>query len=564
MRKTFLLTASAFCASAVTLSAFARDYDMSNLPYSDAPSDIPTAVAISVLTDANVLEGDPGGTIRPSSTLNRAEFMKIVMSLMPANDPTAFNASCFPDVAANMWYTPFVCRAKQLGIVSGHAQEGVPQSQWLFKPNDPVQYEEAVKILVEMYALPTERSGVWYEPYIRAAQANDLAISGLRPGDRIRRGEMARLVVGFLAYNEGELAVLRNAERGIWQSSSSSSVSSGTGSSLSSSSVSSSASSMSSTSSASSTSWSNGYDPMADTAIRSNFFVLGETSPIVGAVNLFSNNEPLDVTRVRVSLFDSTSTVDSFLVYDQDRRLLGRATLDTSVAGEKQYVLRLNQGVLQLPRRENMTVYVRASVKSNDLGGQSGQSVRIASFGIEGTGSWSNDAYNQNYSDTFPTFETARAKISAIENAGPQTGNIVSGPNQQIGAFRFRGQGDSQGLNDLRTTSITFTVDAPSGVTLSNAYLKREAGDTQLPCTVSSGTVTCSGIPASIGSIKGEPALYLYADVSLSGVLNPTLRVNISNPGTPTSPGAVTWTDGQATFDWLPFDTPVVRGTDWR
>lgn len=291
---------------------------------------------------------------------------------------------------------------------------------------------------------------------------------------------------------------------------------------------------------------------------------LGSSNVILGAVNLFSNNEPLNVDKVRITLVDSTATLDSLQVYDMDTRYLGRATLDTAIAGQKSYLLRLPTGMLTLPHRQNMTVYVRAVVKSNDQGGQSNQTVRVASFGIEGTGEWSSDPYTQTYSDTFPTFVTARARLTKIENAGEQTGNYTNGSNQRIAAFRFTGEGDTIGLNALRVTSLTFQVDAPTGVTISNVYVKRQDGDDQSTCTVSASTITCIGLPASIGSVKDPSVIYLYADVAASGVQNPTLRVSINNPGTSSSAGAVTWTDGEATFSWVSFDAPVARGTSWQ
>jgi hypothetical protein len=574
MRKPLLVPLSALCISMMALPALARDYDLSSLPYTDAPSDRSTAIAISTLTQAGVLQGDPGGTIRPNAELNRAEFLKIVMSLLPTNDWASYDIRCFPDVLPGTWYAPFVCRAKSMNIVTGHAVAGVPASQWLFKPTDPVQYEEAVKVLANMYALSLDsRGGTWYDPYLRAAQSNDLAIDGLRPGDRIKRGEMARLVTGFLAFNEGELDVLRAAEAGKIRSSSSSSVSSGSGSSVSSgtgssrssssrSSSLSSSSRSSSLSSASSTgSWKGGYDTNADTAVRGRVITLGTTSAIMGAVNLFSNNEPLDVTGLRVTLVGSTPTIDSFLVYDEDKRYLGRATLDTTVSGEKQYLLKMPRGVLSLPKRENMLVYVRASVKGHEQGGLSNQTIRIASFGIEGTGQWTSDAYNQTYNDTFPTFMTARSRIVKVDNVGAEQDNFTEASNQRLASFRFTGEGDSEGLNNLRVTSLTFQIEASPAVTLSNVYIRREGGDEQSACTVSASVITCPSIPTVVGTVKDQVILHVYANVSSGGVNNPTLRLTLNNPGTSTSAGSIMWTDGEATFTWTGLDTPVAKGT---
>ena len=119
------------------IAAFARTYDDSNLPYSDPPSDLPTAVAVSVLTEEGVLQGNPDGTFRSNDLLNRAEFMKISMKLAPAL-PREVDLTCFPDVPADAWYARPICLAKTMGVVSGNAVEGVDPDLWLFDPLRPV------------------------------------------------------------------------------------------------------------------------------------------------------------------------------------------------------------------------------------------------------------------------------------------------------------------------------------------------------------------------------------------------------------------------------------------
>ena len=577
MRTPLVFTLPALTAVAFSSIAIAHAYDQSNLPYSDAPTDRPTAIAISTLTDMGILEGDPGGTIRPRAELNRAEFMKIVMSLLPDHDTASYSLRCFPDVPSGVWYESFVCHAKAAGILTGNAKPGLTPDQYPFEANRPVQYEEAVKVLVKLYALAIDNGGgQWYEPYLRAAEQLEINLSGLAPGDKIKRGEMARLVVGFVAYNDDSLDELRDTEEGIVSSSSSSegSVTSATGSSVSSKSSTSSTSSRSSGSSRSSTSsvssasssWKSGYDASTDTAIRSQVLPLGTAnSAILGAVNLFSNNEPLDVTKLRITLVDSSSAVDSFLVYDQTRRLLGRATLDSSVSGNKQYLVNLPQGTLTLPQRQNMLIYVRAALKSFDLGGGSNQSIQIASFTIEGNGEFSDSQYSQTYNDTFPTFLTARALITKVENAGATSGNFTTGSNQRLASFRFTGEGDSQGLTNLRVTSLSLQISAPSGVTLSNVYVKKEGDTDQSTCTISSNVITCISLPPEIGTVNNSTVIQVYGSVAAdNGGGNNTLMLTLNDAGTASSAGSVTWTDGLATFTWVNGDSPLARGTQFQ
>ena len=70
--------------------------------------------------------------------------------------------------------------------------------------------------------LGDEEGADWYVPFIRAAEELGVDISGLEPGERITRGEMARLTLAFLAESTGQLEEYRDVEREHASSSSSS------------------------------------------------------------------------------------------------------------------------------------------------------------------------------------------------------------------------------------------------------------------------------------------------------------------------------------------------------
>ena len=65
--------------------ALAYNYEPSALPYNDAPSDLPSAIAIGVLTDEGIVEGYADNTFRPDTAINRAEFTKIAMGIRLRN-----------------------------------------------------------------------------------------------------------------------------------------------------------------------------------------------------------------------------------------------------------------------------------------------------------------------------------------------------------------------------------------------------------------------------------------------------------------------------------------------
>ncbi len=522
--------------------------------YDDGPWDRATDVAVSALTRVGVLRGNDDGTFAPHRRLNRAEFVQIVMRLLNDNRTVATN--CFPDVRSTEWYAEAVCRAKFAGLVRGNAVAGVPESQWRFEPNREIQYEEAVKILVTLYALPVigDTEGMdWYVPFVNAAKDADLDISGLTAGERITRGEMARLTIAFAAEAEGRLDELRAAEGASSSSRRSSSRSSSSRSSTSS--MSSRSSSSMSSSSRSSTS-----SAMSEVTVRSHILLLGELSPAIAAADFFSSLEPVDIGDIDITLASGVTSIQSLLIYDEFGTQI--ATASRVNGSNTQFHADIPFGSMLLPYKEERFVYIRARLKSDSDGGVSGEDLRVTEIEVTGEGRWSSEEYRNSTTETFPTFETALARITAVENAGPAEGGVViSGPGRTLGEFRFTAD-TPESLNPARLTSLTFTAEMSNGITLSNVMLRNTDNSTSTACSVSSTTITCSGIDQSIGIIDMTRTVRLVGDVALdpSFTGDRMLRIVIDQPGTPSSAGAITWTDGETTFTWVDFMQPVVRG----
>lgn len=557
-----LPTASALLLTAVFLAAslpstpafgegrldFGAELDLDR--YSDAPfDDTETDLAVSVLTEENVLRGNDDGTFAPNRRLNRAEFVQIIMRL--TGDTATVNKNCFPDVNPDAWYAEPVCRAKALGIVRGNARTGVAENLWRFEPTRDVQYEEALKMLVQVYAHPIvgDTEGMdWYVPYVEAAEDMSLTIEGLTPGDRITRGEMARLTVAFLAESEGQLEELRDAEDGR-VSSSSSSRSSSSSSRTSSSSVS---------SSSSSSSASFGTDPDTDLSVRSDFLLLGQAGPVLGAVDFFAQQEPIDVRQLNIRFASNPASIQQVRVYaEDDGRLLGTSLRETS--GD--YEIPVALGALRLPHRAEVGVYVRALMKPADGGASGGQIVQIERIEAEGDGVWSDSDYTVSTTETFLPFETAPAAITVFRSTGSLTSSVfVPGSSITLGDFDVRAVSTDNDY-EAAITSLTFRVAKSSDVTLSDVELMVPGSGASTSCDVVASTIVCDNIPEGVGTVDDLLRLRLIADVSVTGQGdNPFLQVTLQSGGLPTSPGDIVWTDGRTTYDWLAIDEPVARG----
>ena len=154
--------------------------------FSDVGSSTPYKEAIESLQSRGVVEGYSDGSFKAGSTINRAEFLKIVLE--GRGDASFKGEGCFPDVK-DEWFAQYVCTAKAGGIVGGYP-DGT------FKPEKEINFVEAGKILslafgqkVEMY------SPDWYEPYARALESSKAIPPSISSLDKaITRGEMAEMM----------------------------------------------------------------------------------------------------------------------------------------------------------------------------------------------------------------------------------------------------------------------------------------------------------------------------------------------------------------------------------
>lgn len=538
-------------------TAFALTYDVGDLPYIDLPEDRPTNIAISVLTDLDILRGNPDRTIKAGVPLNRAEFMKIAMGLLPP-ETIRVSTRCFTDVDPNIWFAEPVCRAKSMGIVSGNALPDTDPDLWPFEPTRSVKYEEALKVLSRIYGTPLLTvQGQWYEKYVRSADHHGVHLADSAPGSALTRGQMARLVVAYMAHNKGELEDLRYAEthpdvpvRTVFEAPEPTPPSS---------------SSVSSASSESSESSAIYDDLLHDTSTDDAVLVLGRVTHILGAAELFANAEPIIAQDFIIDIVAANSSMQAMNVYDHDGKLIGRASVDGSVAAKTRYILSVKNKDIILPYRDEYSFYVRGVLSSQDSGGTSGGSVQVDKMGVSGIGKWSSRSYEEftDSSDTFAASTVARSTFIAIRNAGSDRSILIEGPDQEIGAFFFEGATGHSAAR-LKITDIDFQIGASGGATISNVTMSVDGSTERIDCSVVSSTLTCSGLPDSFGRIDdGSRVLRVYADIDVpDSSQGAGLQISINDPGSISSPGSITWTDGVTTFTWIDLSNkPVARGT---
>lgn len=167
MKKLTISLLGAFLISLIpsaTANAVFEFTDVKNNPYESS---------IYLLYDIAVIDGNPDGSFAPKRTLNRAEFAKIMVNFVYFEEIEQPTEKCFEDVPLDAWYAPYVCKAKELGIVKGDKGEGK-----IYRPAATLNLAECLAALsnaFEWYPYSPAAGEQWFDPlYARAQELNVL------------------------------------------------------------------------------------------------------------------------------------------------------------------------------------------------------------------------------------------------------------------------------------------------------------------------------------------------------------------------------------------------------
>ncbi len=170
--------------------------------YTDVAEDANYTEAVTVLSSLDMLKGYEDGTFKPEGEITRAEFAMVVCRLLGYGATAENNASFAPfnDVAADHWASGAIALASQQGIVNGYGNGN-------FGPEDPVTYEQAIKMVVAAlgYTVVADANG-GYPGGFQIVAAQTGILDGITDG---KAGVAAsRAVVAQLAYNALEVPML--------------------------------------------------------------------------------------------------------------------------------------------------------------------------------------------------------------------------------------------------------------------------------------------------------------------------------------------------------------------
>ncbi|MBI3336695.1 S-layer homology domain-containing protein [Candidatus Peregrinibacteria bacterium] len=553
---TVLLTAGVYTASVLLTDDSRLDFTDRSALYTDAPFVGRERAAINVLTNLGVIAGNPDGSFRPRRLLNRAEFVKVALLSHPSSSSFIWGPiTCFPDTLHQDWFSPYVCAAKEKGIVEGY-RDG------LFRPAQPVTYGEAVKILTVLYEYRIGQThaatGPWYAQYVDGAETRGVLLSESLPYmSSLTRGQMARLAAAFRAEYEGELDVYRSMESGespitkdinhqspITQSPN------------------------------------NSQSPIINsqelpttneslqTLSQSHFLLLGQESPPIADGVFRSPGEDSDMVIVQVILDREVKSINELVIVDEDGvelswplRLYGFDIYNKTFRWE------FEQGTEYiLPANIDRRFFVKAKFWELGNRGISEELIEIREFSIVLRGRVSNQSLQLFAKDAhFPFHQTVQSRIDSVVHVGGETGSLTEGRGQLLTSFQFIvADPDRVGVH-LR--HLTLSVDQ-LGFRMLRPELGREGRPERISCFIDGlddELILCPNLPEEMGLIKEDNIiLSLFADIERLPVSDRYLQVRLHDPGAVGKMGAIQWSDRVGQLTWVEGEAPLAVGTMWK
>lgn len=172
-------------------------------PFQDTPLNHENTRYIRYLYNRNIVEGYAGQVFKPDQNINRAEALKIILSV--------FNVALSSDVALPYkdvhptdWFYVFVQTAHTNNIVEGYQ---TPEGQF-FRPANNITRAEALKVILETGNITTEnifnnppsdvKNTDWFHHYVATALNHSMITTNnnqVSPNTFITRGDLCRAIV---------------------------------------------------------------------------------------------------------------------------------------------------------------------------------------------------------------------------------------------------------------------------------------------------------------------------------------------------------------------------------
>ncbi len=164
--------------------------------FTDVAEDSAYYEAVETLSKLGIVNGYEDGSYKPENGVTRAEMAKLIACIQGFGETANGNtATAFTDVPATHWASGYIANASGMGIINGYG-DGT------FGPEDPVLYEQAVKMIMAAlgYTPYAEKNGGYPTGYLAAAQSADVTVgvSNAAVGKEANRGTIAQLLANAI------------------------------------------------------------------------------------------------------------------------------------------------------------------------------------------------------------------------------------------------------------------------------------------------------------------------------------------------------------------------------
>lgn len=158
-------------------------------------ADTPQEGVLPLLSQLDIMKGDPDGNLRLADPVSRAEFTKAAVASSSYRNSVASHLSIspFPDVTYRHWAAPYVRVGVTNGLISGYPDA-------TFRPDDNVLYEEGITMMLRVLGYSDQDFGVSW-PYGQLGLADNLDLTDnidCSAGEIMNRGQVAQLLYNAL------------------------------------------------------------------------------------------------------------------------------------------------------------------------------------------------------------------------------------------------------------------------------------------------------------------------------------------------------------------------------
>ena len=160
--------------------------------------------AVGLLSSISVMEGLGDGSFGIADDVTRAEATATIVRMIGLGELSGSSQSdetYYYDVSPGSWYATYINTATRLGLVAGDGDQN-------FRPEDPVLYEEYIKMLLSAVGYQEEAitKGGYPQGYLTVARQR-----GFTDGEAVKQGQnITRGAVALYTYNALDIPQTRD------------------------------------------------------------------------------------------------------------------------------------------------------------------------------------------------------------------------------------------------------------------------------------------------------------------------------------------------------------------